>query len=233
MCGRYAIEKLDKEYIELMRKLGNNFRSAKARTDRFQVAPAQTAPILRVYDGERRFDQVRWQLYESWWKNISRGPMINARADKVFENSMYKHSALKRRCLVLATGWYEWPKKPRKGLPHFIHKKDSSPVMFAGIWSTYHSDEKKIHEDNFAITTTEPHKIIKPFHDRMPVIINPKDYDSWLDPENRNPLKLEKLLQPYKGTDLEEYIVSPYVGNVRNRGKKCIEPATFEQKMLL
>jgi putative SOS response-associated peptidase YedK len=223
MCGRYAVEKLDREYIQFMRDAMK--AAPKVPKSRYNVAPTQSAPILRIWDGKPKFDDVRWQLYEAWWKDISRGPQINARADKVFTNSMYKHSMAKRRCLVLATGWYEWPKKPKSGLPHFIHKKDSAPVMFAGIWSTYHSDEKKIHQDNFAIITTEAHKIIEPFHDRMPVIINPKDYDTWLDPECRNPLKLSKLLHPYKGRDLEAYTVSTYVNSPKNTGEECVRPS--------
>ena len=222
MCGRFAIEKLDREYIQFMREV---MKAAPPKMPvRYNVAPTQTVPILRVFDGKPTWAEIRWHLYESWWKNIDRGPQINARSDKVFTNSMYKHSTLKRRCLIPATGWYEWNKKRKSEPPHFIRMKDGRAMMFAGIWSTYHSDEKKIHQDNFAIITTDAPKLISPFHDRQPVIIKPTDYEKWLDPENKNIAWLEKRLGPYKGRDLEAFFVSDYVGNVRHQGKDCIEP---------
>lgn len=222
MCARYATEKLDQEYIKFMREV---MKAAPPKLEpRYNIALSQHAPVLRMYDGEPQWADLRWQLYEAWWSKIERGRQHNARGETVFTNGMFKHSAQKRRCLVLATGWYEWPKKPKKGRPHFIHMKDSRPVMFAGIWSTYHSDEKKVHEDNFAIITTEAPEKIKYFHDRQPVIISPKDYTKWLDPENHDLDWLQKRLAPYKGRDLEEYEVSDYVGSVRHQGEECIKP---------
>ena len=224
MCGRYEIEMLDREYIKYMRDVMKAAPSIKK--PRYNVAPSQTAPILRWYDEKFAFHDVRWQLYEAWWKDMQspRGPQMNARADKVFKIAMYKHSMKKRRCLVLATGWYEWNRKRKSEPPRFIHMKDGRPVMFGGIWSTYHSDEKKIHQENFAIITTDAPDKIKPFHDRMPVIIKEKDYAKWLDPKNTDDTWLRKQLEPYKGRDLQVIQVSKYVNNVRNQGKECIEP---------
>lgn len=224
MCGRFAILKADEEYIQYMRDV---MKAARPRMkERFNVCPSQDVHILRFWDGKPKWDEVRWLLYEAWWAKMEnpRGPQMNARSDKVFKIAMYKHSMLKRRCLIPATGWYEWNKKKKSLPPHFIRKKDGSAVMFGGIWSTYHSDEKKLHQDNFAIITTEAHKIIQPFHDRMPVIIKPDDYEKWLDPENKNVAWLEKRLEPYKGRDLEAFYVSHFVNNVRNQGKECIKP---------
>lgn len=224
MCGRYEIEMLDREYIQHMRDVMK--AAPKRRKDRFNVAPSQEAPILRWHDEKLQWNEVRWQLYEAWWKNMPFpvGPQINARSDKVFKINMYKHSMMKRRCLVLATGWYEWNRKRKSEPPRFIHMKDSRPILFGGIWTRYYNKETEVGNDNFAIITTDGHEKMKSFHDRMPVIINPRDYAKWLDPENHDEKWLKERLETYKGRDLEVIQVSKYVNNVRNQGKECIKP---------
>lgn len=101
--------------------------------------------------------------------------------------------------------------------------------MFGGIWTTYYNDEKKVHQDNFAIITTDAPKLIEPFHDRMPVIIKPDDFEKWLDPENKNVAWLEKRLEPYNGRDLEAFYVSDYVNNYRHQGTDCIKPLARDE----
>lgn len=225
MCGRYADEMLDREYIEHMRVI---MASPEPTKPRYNIAPSQTAPIIRWHDEKLQLDDVRWQLYEAWWAKMSTpiGPQINARADKVFKNAMYKHSMKSRRCLVLSTGWYEWNRKRKGEPPRFIHMKDSRPILFGGIWTRYYDKEKDVGNDNFAIITTDAHEKMQSFHDRMPVIINPRDYAKWLDPENQDEKWLQQRLEPYKGRDLEIIQVSKYVNNVRNHGPECIKPSS-------
>ena len=151
--------------------------------------------------------------------------MTNARSEKVFTSGLYKHSARKRRCVVLATGWYEWKTvKGRKvGDPYSFGLKDKSTMMFAGIWTTRYL-EKDVGEDNYAIITTDPNPLAAKVHNRMPVILNASQAKAWLDPDYKDFEKLESFLAPYKGRDLTAYPVSAYVNSSKNTGPQCIEP---------
>lgn len=224
MCYRYYIEKLDREYIQFMRDLLKNPPKIKPN---FNVAPTQRVPIIRVVDGKLVCDEVRWGLYENWWEeklNIKK-PMFNARSEKVFGGGLYKHSAKSRRCLVVASGWYEWKEVKGRdtGDPYALHWKRGGFRAFAGIWTTRYTKFDK-REDNFAVITTDPNPVAKKIHDRMPVILNATQAKAWIDSDYKDFAKLESFLVPYKGKDVKTHQVSDYVNSVRNTGPQCLVP---------
>jgi putative SOS response-associated peptidase YedK len=221
MCGRYYIEKLDREYIEIMREVDGDAGNIPLFKPRYNIAPQQTAPIIRMKDGKPVLEELRWGFRPAWLKDKNKA-QINARGETLFEKPMFKHSAINRRCLVLASGWYEWQKTGSVKQPFAFHLKKSPLVAFAGIWTTWHG-EKDEHEDSYAIVTTEANTVAAPIHDRMPVILSQKAYKTWLGTENKDATKLESLLVPYKGKDLNAYPVSSYVNSPKNSGEKCLE----------
>lgn len=228
MCGRYSLayQKTDREYDAYFKSIMQGLKKAKPR---YQIAPTQTAPIARVVDGELECDDVKWGLWENWWgdKLNMKHPLWNARSEKVFSSGLYKRLAKSRRCVVLATGWYEWKKVPgrKTGDPYNFCMKDHSVMMFAGLWTTRYLD-KDVGEDNFTIITTAPNSLAAKFHDRMPAMLNASQAKAWLDPDYKDMAKLESFLGPYTGRDISAYQVGPAVNKVKNIGPECLEPAS-------
>lgn len=207
----------------------------------FNVAPSQLAPVVRVVDGLRQLTDLKWGYYEAWWATLADKPnpkatpstkkkkprafrpLSNARGETVFTNGLFKRGALNRRCLVIASGWYEWTDEDHGEVPHFFHKKDGDPLTFAGIWTKTSGNDGKVQE-NFAIITTDANKAAAVVHPRMPVIIDVQSRATWLDANSDAQPKLEKLLAPYKSKDLDIYPVSDYVNSPKNTARTCIQP---------
>ena len=151
--------------------------------------------------------------------------MINARAETLAEKPSFKNAFRRRRCLILADGFYEWQKIPgeKTKLPTFIHRKDGKPFAFAGLWEEWNSsDGSQIL--SATIITTEPNELIKPIHNRMPVILPESAYQKWLKPEEVDLGELSNLLHPFKANQMETYPVSRAVNNPINDSVICIQP---------
>lgn len=149
--------------------------------------------------------------------------MINARAETVATKPSFRNAFKKRRCLIIADGFYEWKKTDSKNkLPYLIHMKDDEPFAFAGLWEHWKRDDQDI--QSCTIIVTEPNEVLDKIHDRMPVIVPPEDYDLWLDPEFEDTKKLEKLLRPYPADEMEANPVSTAVNNPRNDSMECVQP---------
>src|SRR5215472_4193039 len=139
MCGRYSLayQKTDREYDAYFKSIMQAQKKAKTRP---HIAPTQLAPIIRMHDGEPVREEVRWGLWENWWgeKLKFKRPLWNARSDKVFNSNLYRGMSKSRRCIVMATGWYEWKKIPGRkvGDPYNFCMKDHSVMLFAGLWTT-------------------------------------------------------------------------------------------------
>lgn len=218
MCGRYALTLKDKEALQELRDLiGDDFEMSP----RYNIAPQQTAPVIRRLDDKMKLDELRWGFRPAWLKDKNKA-QINARAETVFESKMFKHSALNRRCLVPATGWYEWQAREGGKQPHYFHRRDGGLLLLAGIWTTWHGEDGK-DESNYAIITTEANSLAAPIHNRMPVILNEAGREAWLDSANQAVPVLGMLLQPYEGDGLDAYPVSTYVNAPKNTGDKCLE----------
>ena len=227
MCGRFSLayQKTDREYDEYFKKTMQGIKKAKPR---YHIAPTQKATVIRFSDGDPVLEELKWGLWENWWKEKlgMKRPLWNARSEKVFSSGLYKRLAKTHRCLVPATGWFEWKKIPghETGDPYNFCMKDHSVMLFAGLWTTRYLD-KDVGEDNFSIITTDPTPMAAKFHDRMPVILTSTQAKAWLDPEYKNLEKLESFLAPYKGRNLTSYQVGPTVNSVKNIGPDCLEPA--------
>jgi putative SOS response-associated peptidase YedK len=195
---------------------------------RFNIAPTQAVPVVRMNrrEGEPRRELValRWGLIPGWAKDPAIGNrMINARAETVAEKPAYRTAFRRRRCLVPADGFYEWQRIGGKKQPFFIHMRDDGPFALAGLWELWEApDHSRI--ESFTVLTTEPNDVVRPIHNRMPVILNQSDYSLWLDPAVEDPGMLAPLLRPYRADSMESYPVSSHVSNPRHEDPSCIEP---------
>ena len=226
MCGRYTVSTPPEILADLF-----ELAQIPLFPPRFNVAPTQEAPIVRVLaPGEpRRLDLVRWGLIPTWAKEAAIGNrMINARADGVAEKPAFRSSFKKKRCLVVADGFYEWKKEGAAKQPYWIHRRDRQPFAFAGLWSSWKDPEKGEWLDTFTILTTDANETVRPIHDRMPVILDREEYRLWLDPEVEDTARLQELLVPAPAVDLAAIPVSRAVNSPAHESSDCIAPLTAE-----
>jgi putative SOS response-associated peptidase YedK len=220
MCGRYRISRVDLLHYGVRGEPSPGFEEfdEKKVIPRFNVAPRQFVPIVRTNSrGERVVSMIRWGLIPYWTKGKPKSEPINARCEAAATSAMFRDAMNRRRCLVIADGFYEWRGSKAPKQPFFIHFADDRPFAFAGIWERWKPDESAEPVDTFAILTSEPNELIRPIHNRMPVIINPKDYDRWLD-RNMSAEEITDILAPHEAEGLEAYEVGTAVNNVRNEG---------------
>ncbi len=200
---------------------------------RYNIAP--TADIYACVENReksRRLEVFRWGLVPFWAKDPSVGQrMINARAETLTKRNAYRRAYKNHRCLVPADGFYEW-RKPAKGSglkrkqPYFIHRPDGEPIAMAGLWESWRGPDRDSDEALFTVTliTTDANDELAVIHDRTPAIIEPENFEEWLDPENHDTDSLSELLGPVPPGELEAYPVTPRVGSVRNDGPELIQP---------
>jgi putative SOS response-associated peptidase YedK len=197
MCGRFTLRT---PHTKLLEQFGVTFQP------RYNVAPMQMVLIVRAPGSQRELVPMRFGLAGP------QGQLINARAETVATKPTFRESFRQRRCLVPADGFYEWQRDGKRKQPFFIGMKDCSGFAFAGVWQG----------DAFAILTTQANELVAPLHDRMPVILDPADYDRWLDPAT--PLDQLPALNPYPADRMEAFPVSPRVNSVTNDDARCLEP---------
>jgi putative SOS response-associated peptidase YedK len=191
-------------------------------TARFNIAPTQ--PVLAI---RTRSEHVwlRWGLIPSWAKDPAVGSrLINARAETAAEKPAFRTALRRRRCLVAADGFYEWQQAGRAKQPYFIHFRDDRPFAFAGLWEAWEGPDHALLE-TCTLATTGPSELIRPIHDRMPVILPPNVYTIWLDPAIEDPRRLAPLLVPYPSDAMEAYRVGGFVNSPSHDAPRCIEPA--------
>ncbi len=219
MCGRFTLTTdLD--------RLAEHFRFRAANlsyTPRYNIAPSQSVLTL-LNDGEPRVELLRWGLIPAWAKDAAIGNrMINARAETVAEKPSFRRALHKRRCLVLADGFYEWKKEGKKKTPLFITLKSRAPFGFAGLWEKWQSSAGETIRSCTSITTT-PNGLMASIHDRMPVILPREAEARWLDRTVEDPQALLPLLTPHPAEAMEAYAVSPLVNSPQNDTPACITP---------
>src|ERR1051326_8720559 len=191
MCGRYS---LASEETRFRKRFG--YQEASQLALRFNIAPTQDAAVI-VSDGAVTRTEMRWGLIPFWAKDESIGSkMINARAETVAEKLAFRSAFTKRRCLVLADGFYERIKDGAGKQPVRILMADRQPFAFAGLWDRWRgSDGAEVH--SFTIVTTDANQLLSSVHNRMPVILDERDWDRWLDPKVTRPDDLQPLLRLY------------------------------------
>ena len=191
---------------------------------RFNIAPTTPIASIRVdaHTAKRELTFMRWGLVPAWADDPKIGArMINARCETIDEKNSFKHPFKRKRCLVIADGFYEWQTTELGKRPFFIHKTDDRPFGFAAIWDHWGRDGGEF--ESAAIITTDPNALMKPIHDRMPVILGREDYAAWLDPNWNDVASLKALLRACSPDGWEAYPVASVVNNPRNDVGACIE----------
>lgn len=211
MCGRYSL-------TASLQKLAERFEfdsDEEIFPPRYNIAPTQQ--VLTVIGGEtRRAGFIRWGLIPTWSKDSHPGhPIINARAETVAEKPIFRNSLKKRRCLVLADGFYEWQQVGGTKRPMRVTMRSGEPFAFAGLWSMG-SDPDGNRISSCAIITTEANDLLRPIHHRMPVILSEEAEDLWLDRALDDSVVLTQLLEPYSDDAMEAYEVSRLVNSASN-----------------
>ena len=224
MCGRYAITLPP----EAMRRMFAYVEQPNF-PPRYNVAPTQPVPIVRRAAGVRHFSLVRWGFLPGFVKDPRTFPLIlNARAEGIVDKPSFRAAMRRRRCLFIADGWYEWRRLPGPGAkmvkqPFLLRRRDHQPMGLAGLYETW-SDPQGGEVDTGCIVTTSANAATVAIHDRMPAIIDPRDFDRWLDCSDERTDAAAALLRPAPDDDIEFFEISPAVNSVRNDGPQLQEP---------
>lgn len=225
MCGRFALIASTAALVEQFDLSPTALPEPLPLFPRYNIAPTQPVAAVRLALGteERELTFFRWGLIPSWSKESNIGSrLINARSETVTEKASFRAAFKRRRCLIPASGFYEWQRLGSKKQPVYIRSSEDAPLALAGLWETWHAADGSV-IDSCTILTTEPNELMQPIHNRMPVIIDRPDYDLWLQPEP-NPEAGLHLLRPYPASKLVAYPVSTAVNNPRNDDPHCIVP---------
>ena len=221
MCGRYTQSK-SAEIIAKAFQI-DNVSDIKPR---YNIAPTQS--VLTVLQpaasANRQSKMLHWGLIPSWAKDRKMGSkLINARAETVAEKPAFRSAFRKRRCLVVADGFYEWQQQENKKQkqPFYFRLSDGEPFAFAGLWEHW-QDATGEEIESCTVLTTEANDLMRPIHNRMPVILEAKNYDLWLDAEATKPELLQPLLHPYPTEEMTAYPVSTAVNKPTNDSAECI-----------
>ena len=222
MCGRFTLTVDPSELQEAFA----DYSFPPKFAPRFNIAPSQ--PVLAIpNDGRNAADFFVWGLIPSWSKDPTIGSrLINARGETIAEKPSFRGGFKYKRCLIVADGFYEWKSQPgtKIKIPHFIHMKDRMPFAFAGLWDEWHSpDGSSIR--SCTIITTEPNELMAGIHDRMPVILNQRDYTIWLDIAPQTPERLLPLIKPFPADQMSAYPVSTMVNSPANDRAEPVVPA--------
>lgn len=219
MCGRYLLI----SPVEAMRRFFD-VGGLLNLPPRYNVAPTQDAPVLRLdKEGRRELIQMRWGLVPLWAKDLSMGARcINARAESLERKPAFREAFRQRRCLVPTDGFYEWEKKGKVRQPWRIGPAEDGLMALAGLWERWRAPDGGVVR-SFAVITTDANELVAPLHERMPAVIPPDGFSEWLDPAT-SPERLREMLRPYPSNRMKAYPVSRRVNDVRNDDPSCIEP---------
>jgi putative SOS response-associated peptidase YedK len=221
VCGRYTQERTTAELAEIFdaEPLGEEIGG------RYNVAPTQTVAVVVAREGKRRIEAHRWGLIPTWADGVGVGSsLINARVETVDRMPAFRSAFRRRRCIIPADGFYEWRRTGGRAQPFLIRREDGRPMPFAGLWSLWRPDEDTPWLLSCAIVTTAADETIKPLHDRMPVSLDPRAWDTWLDPGVSDVTRLRSLLEPDPGVRLTLREVSTRVNDVANEGPDLVVP---------
>ena len=216
MCGRYSLTLPE----EAMRQLFD-MPAAAWMQPRYNIAPSQIAPVIRLAEGGSGMvlDGMTWGLIPSWGKITPKGSgQINARSETAAEKPMFRSAYRRRRCLIPADGFYEWQKMEGHKQPYWISRMDGTPFVFAGLWER-RGDSHSTEVVSFAILTTEASEELHPIHHRMPGILEPTEFNAWLDPEKT---PQTELFRPEHAPRMKARHVSHRVNSPRNDDDACM-----------
>ena len=217
MCGRFTL-------TEEIKAIRDHFAAVNQVefTASYNISPSHEIPAVRLTDDNKKeIFLCHWGLIPHWSKPDSKYKAINARAETLADKPFFRDAFRHRRCLIPANGFYEWKKQNGSKQPYYFNIEDSPIFAFAGLWEYWQGDKQAV--ESSTIVTTAANKFMSSYHERMPVILNPDNYDEWLETGDKN------LLVPYQG-EMECYPVSKYVNNPKNNGKDLIQPVTVKSE---
>ncbi len=220
MCGRFVLRASPQQLQTLF-----DLDAAPQAAPRYNIAPTQ--PVLAVranpHGGQREATYLNWGLVPFWAKDPKIGSrMINARSETAAEKPSFRAAFKYRRCIVPADGFYEWKRENNAKQPYLIGMESGEVFGIAGLWEHWEQDGSVI--ESCTLLTTDANEQLAPLHHRMPVILEPQDYDEWLDPTVQKADPLLHLMRPLSGGELCAFPVSKVVNNPRNEEPMCVEP---------
>jgi putative SOS response-associated peptidase YedK len=225
MCGRYRLSRR-KQLVE------EYFESASEEEDwspRYNIAPTQSVATVRQSGADRVLSSMRWGLVPSWAGDASIGNrLINGRSETVLQKAAFRDSFRMRRCLIPADGFYEWKKSGKERQPFHFSMKDGVLFAFAGLWDRWKSSTGGMLE-SCSILTTAANDLLEGIHDRMPVILPPRHYRTWLTAPSVEAERLADLLVPFDPSFMSRYPVSSLVNKPQNEGPECAVEAPVRE----
>ena len=221
MCGRFTL----RTPTQTMASLFDGLRFPDL-TPRYNICPTQNVIGIRQNEnGKNEVAELRWGLVPFWADDLKIGArMNNARSETAATKPSFRNAFKRRRCLLLADGFYEWKKEADRKQPYYISRRDDQPFFMAGLWESWtdKSTENSKPVETCAILTTEANAMMEPIHDRMPVILDPEAIEFWLNKNSSDREKLEALLVPYVPDELRSFRVDPMVNRTINDSPQCI-----------
>jgi putative SOS response-associated peptidase YedK len=223
MCGRYRLSRPQRIVEQFEAEPEEDFQP------HYNIAPTQMVPAVRMAGAARMASSLRWGLIPWWANDMSIGAvMINARSESVDTNRAFRDAFRRHRCLIPADGFYEWKKAGKERQPYNFSLKDDSLFAFAGIWDRWKSPAgAKI--ESCSILTTDANSLVVPVHDRMPVILPRRHYETWLTTPDAQADKLKELLVPFDPKLMKSYPVSRMLNKPDNDGPECAEEISLQE----
>jgi putative SOS response-associated peptidase YedK len=229
MCCRFLL--LEPHYRAILQRLG--IGAASDFLSRYNIAPGSTIPAIRPARPAKAPSSrpaaaletaiLRWGLVPSWVRDDSGGTLANARAESAAEKPSFRDAFRTRRCVVPASGFYEWEHRGRAKQPWWFRRRDEQPFGLAGVWETWRTPDGTFLE-SCAVLTTEPNELMRPIHHRMPLALPLEKFAAWLDPRATT-AQLSSLLQPPPAADWTATPVSTYVSSIGHEGSACLAAA--------
>jgi len=223
MCTRFVL--LEQHYRDILARLG--IAAPAQFLSRYNITPGTDIPVVRqrtAPSAARESTALRWGLIPSWSASDDGPPLVNARAETLTTKPSFRDALRSRRCVIPASGFYEWETIGRAKKPWLFRLRDEGPFGFAGLWDTWRAPDGTLRE-SCAFVTTEPNDLMRPIHHRMPVMLTEATFDTWLNPAVTEPAELQPLLRAQPTDAVTKFAVSTYVSSVRHEGPACLAPA--------
>jgi putative SOS response-associated peptidase YedK len=220
MCGRFTLTVTTEDLLMYYSIQNVPF----THQPRFNIAPGQMIPAIIGQRGQLRLGQLKWGLVPSWAKDNRKFQLVNAKAETLWDKPSFKSLISRKRCIIPADGFYEWKQIGKQKQPLRITMKTKALFSMAALYDSWAAADGSILHSCTIITTT-PNKLVQDIHDRMPVILKPKQEVLWLDRAVTDRAILDPMLRPYPAEEMTCYPVATIVGNVKNDNEECIKPA--------
>jgi len=232
MCTRFLL--LQQHFREVLERLGLD--QVPEYASRYNIAPGTPIPAIRPKvkpprsrgepDGALECVSLHWGLTPAWARTRGAG-IMNARAESLAEKPSFRDALRARRCVIPASGFYEWARHGRARQPWLFRRQDGQAFGLAGLWESWRTPDGSVVE-SCAIITTEPNDLMRPIHHRMPVMLTPEQFATWLDPQETDPRKLAPLLRPPDTAATSATALATRVNSVRHDDPACLALAGSE-----